>query len=258
MKSTSTFSHVISLLKAIAIAANPKHWGVFALAAKRTNFDHDFSVSWSQGGEDLALNSVFANKKDGRYIDIGAHHPSRFSVTRHLYQQGWRGINIDANPQLLKAFQQERSDEVNLNLAVGSKESYECAIFEEPAISTTNIEWRNNFLSEGNKVEQTAVIKGRTLKSIVEEYFPKNGPDLLTIDIEGADYDALLSIDFPNLPIEKYPKWILLESSPPISHALDFPAVKYAMSNGYEPHMVLSMATLLRAPKSQSLVNGGK
>jgi FkbM family methyltransferase len=258
MKVISTFSHAISLVKALASIANPNHWGVFALAAKRTKFDHDFSVSWSQGGEDLALNSIFGNVKDGRYIDIGAHHPSRFSVTRHLYQQGWRGINIDANPHLIKTFQEQRSDEVNLNLAVGSKDSYKFDIFDEPAISTTNIEWRNKFLSEGNKVEQTVIIKGRSLNSILEEYFPNHGPELLTIDIEGSDYEALSSIDFPNLSFEKYPKWILLESSPPISHALNFPAVKHAMSYGYEPYMVLSMATLLKAPKFETVLNGGK
>jgi hypothetical protein len=59
--------------------------GVFTRTYEQTNFDFDFHVSWSQGGEDLALLSIFLGQQGGVYIDVGAHHPSRFSVTRHLY-----------------------------------------------------------------------------------------------------------------------------------------------------------------------------
>ena len=69
----------------------------FLQASELTKFDHPFSVSWSQAGEDLALLAVIRNQKPGFYLDIGAHHPTRFSVTRHLYQAGWTGVNVDAN-----------------------------------------------------------------------------------------------------------------------------------------------------------------
>ena len=62
--------------------------GTFTRTFELTKFDYDFKVSWSQGGEDLALLSIFSNQPEGTYIDVGAHHPSRFSVTRHLYQSG--------------------------------------------------------------------------------------------------------------------------------------------------------------------------
>ena len=69
-----------------------------------TRFDHAVSVSWSQGGEDLALLHMFPNQPHGNYLDVGAQHPDRFSVTRHLYERGWSGINVEANPKLMQKF----------------------------------------------------------------------------------------------------------------------------------------------------------
>ncbi|WP_211321611.1 hypothetical protein [Pedobacter cryoconitis] len=57
-----------------------------------------FHRSYSQEGEDMIYRSCFENRKHykGFYIDVGAHHPYRFSNTVHFYQNGWRGINIEA------------------------------------------------------------------------------------------------------------------------------------------------------------------
>src|SRR3972149_133216 len=47
--------------------------------------------SYSQEGEDLILRELFADKQRGFYVDIGAHHPFRFSNTQHFYEIEWRG-----------------------------------------------------------------------------------------------------------------------------------------------------------------------
>lgn len=82
-----------------------------------SKFDFDFNVSWSQGGEDLAFLHMILDYHDGFYIDIGAHHPDRFSVTRHLYQSGWHGINVDANPDLKMNFVRRRPRNLSVNAA---------------------------------------------------------------------------------------------------------------------------------------------
>lgn len=43
-----------------------------------TKFDHGFSVSWSQAAEDLAILVVLGDIQEGRYLDIGARHPTSF------------------------------------------------------------------------------------------------------------------------------------------------------------------------------------
>ena len=41
--------------------------------------------SWSQEGEDQILRRIFERQKLGFYVDVGAHHPVRFSNTYLFY-----------------------------------------------------------------------------------------------------------------------------------------------------------------------------
>jgi len=92
----------LRMIRALLTLINPKHWGPFVEAAETSGFDHGFTISWSQGGEDLALLTYLKETQNGSYVDVGAHHPDRFSVTRHLYQSGWSGVNLEANPAFLR------------------------------------------------------------------------------------------------------------------------------------------------------------
>lgn len=238
-------------LKALTILFKPRTWGVFTETYEATNFDAAFSISFSQGAEDLALFfTVMADpeinaKAEKRYLDIGAHDPNRFSVTRRLYDLGWNGVNVDANLALEAKFKKWRKRDIFITAAIGDKTEYEFYAFNETAISTINPEWRDGAVNAGNLISRSEVVKGRTLRSILDQYFP-NGLDFLNIDIEGADEEALSSINFPTLPKEKYPRWLLLETSPPVKHSLDFPAVVLALQYGYTPWLVLPMGTLLK------------
>jgi FkbM family methyltransferase len=182
------------------------------------------------------------------YLDIGAHDPNRFSVTRKLYDLGWRGIDIDANSSFERQFQRFRPENLFLNCCVGSQEQYKFTIFSEGAISTTKEEWIGKFKAEGNQVLKEVVVPGKTLREIIDLPGVPKCVDFINIDIEGADEEALRSIMLENLPRDRYPKWVLLETTPPVSSALNFPAVGYALEHGYTPWLVLPMATLLRAP----------
>jgi hypothetical protein len=64
-----------------------------------TIFGYYSKKSYSQEGEDMILNRIFEFRNSGFYIDVGAHHPMRFSNTYFFYRKGWRGINIDAMPR---------------------------------------------------------------------------------------------------------------------------------------------------------------
>jgi hypothetical protein len=48
-------------------------------------FSYNFRIfhlkSYSQEGEDMILNKLLERENKGFYIDIGAHHPKRFSNT---------------------------------------------------------------------------------------------------------------------------------------------------------------------------------
>jgi FkbM family methyltransferase len=221
-------------------------WGPFTEVSETTKFDHSVTISWSQGGEDIALLHAVSGQHNGTYIDVGAHHPSRFSVTRHLYQMGWSGVNVDANQDLIINFNNVRPRDINLCFAVGMESKYIFTVFEEPAISTLDTQWREKFISEKNKIDKVVEVNGRTLRLILDDFKPTERVDLLSIDAEGSDLQVLKSLEFQTLEKTRFPRWLLLEASPPISNALDTPSVKLAMKWGYEPYMVLAMSTLLK------------
>jgi len=239
-------NRVFRMLRSVFLLANPGSWGPFVQTAETTKFDHDFSISWSQGGEDLALLSIFGNHPKGMYLDIGAHHPSRFSVTRHLYQMGWSGVNVDANQELIDSFKKSRPRDINLCVAVGLDSKYSFTIFHEAAISTLDADWRDKFINGNHKVAKVVEVEGRKLRSILDDFQPQQRIDLLSIDAEGSDLQVLESLEFETLEKSRFPKWLLLEAAPPVSNALQTPAVKLATEWGYQPHMVLAMSTLLK------------
>ena len=47
-------------------------------------FDGYAIKCYSQEGEDMILRRIFEGHKNGFYIDVGAHHPRRFSNTFFL------------------------------------------------------------------------------------------------------------------------------------------------------------------------------
>lgn len=237
-------------LKALSSLRKKKTWGPFVEAFEITGFDHGFSVSWSQAAEDLALQAVLAGVDEGRYLDIGAHHPTRFSVTRHLFQRGWSGVNVDANADLLQAFLETRPEDISLNYCVGELEEYQLSVFRETAISTVNPNWDAKFVQENNARHAMRTVPGIRLRELLDRYFPEKGPDLLNIDIEGADFEALKSGDLDSLPVERRPEWVLVESNAPLSSAMKTETVQLLISYGYEIWLVLPFASLMRITRN--------
>ena len=84
------------------------------------NYQSTF-ISYAQNCEDVLLNRVFRDKVDGFYIDIGALHPTSDSVTKAFYNRGWCGINIEPIQEYYRVFCQDRSRDINLNIAVNSQ-----------------------------------------------------------------------------------------------------------------------------------------
>lgn len=132
--------------------------------------------------------------KKPSYIDIGAHHPFNISNTALLYSRGSRGVNVEANPNLMQEFVSHRPDDVNVSLGVGV----------EPGFKTFYM-WddhsgRNTFSEEASKrmevLTKTISIQMHTLDAVVKRYCRGRFPDFMSIDIEGLDYDVLQSADF--------------------------------------------------------------
>ena len=75
-------------------------------------------ITYAQNFEDVVLNRVFHNVKIGSYIDVGAFDPEIDSVTKHFYNQGWSGVNIEPVKRFHDKFLVERPRDINLNCVV--------------------------------------------------------------------------------------------------------------------------------------------
>ncbi len=173
----------------------PNKYKGAAYKIKQTLLSSYYNKSYSQEGEDMVLHRMLGNVKNGFYIDIGAHHPYRFSNTYFFYKKGWKGINIDAMPGSMKAFENKRNRDINLEIAVAAKpEELTFYIFEEPAINSFDIELSENRIKNGNKLLSKKVIKTQTLEQILDNHLPTNQViDFISIDVEGFDLMILQS-----------------------------------------------------------------
>ena len=154
--------------------------------------------SFSQEGEDLILRRLFSDKTIGFYIDIGAHHPYRFSNTQLFYDLGWNGINIEPNPDNFKYFKKYRIKDINLNIGLSNNDGIlKYYMFNEPALNT--FDKKEALLKENEvyKIEKTIDVEVTTLSSVLESYLPKNKAiDFMSIDVEGLDELIIKSINF--------------------------------------------------------------
>ncbi|MDR1563272.1 MAG: FkbM family methyltransferase [Dysgonamonadaceae bacterium] len=171
------------------------------------------SHHYSQDGEDIILRSLFeeySRDYKGFYVDIGAHHPFRFSNTAIFYKKGWRGINIEANPSLMNCFHRYRKRDVNVNCGVGAEIAEATFyLYKDSAISTFSSEMVKHYEeSTGNKPIKEIKIPINTVAAILDKYLPEGQKiDFISIDTEGLDLDVLQSNDW-----EKYsPKFVLVE-----------------------------------------------
>ena len=168
-------------------------------------------VSFSQEGEDLILLRYFNSKRDGFFVDVGAHHPYRFSNTYYLYKNlGWTGINIDAMPDSMVLFNSYRPKDINIESGISNfQNELEFFIFDEPALNTFDSKEKENYVNSGvYKLIKTKSIKTYPLNMILQNYLPKNqNIDFISIDVEGLDLEVLMSNDWKLYK----PKLILVE-----------------------------------------------
>ena len=160
--------------------------------------------TYSAHKEDLIVSKFFRNKKNGFFVDVGCHHPSRINNTFLLYQLGWRGVNIDMNKLSIDLFNSSRKEDTNLNYAVSEKNKIINFYTNKNLSLTASIFKKSGF----EKFKYKKKIKSKTLTSILNETKYKNKQiDFLNIDAEGADYEVLKSLDFKTYK----PKLICIE-----------------------------------------------
>jgi FkbM family methyltransferase len=148
-------------------------------------------ISYAQNAEDVVLARVFRGQDAGRYVDVGAGYPVEDSVTKHFYDLGWRGINLEPVPSLAEELSRARPEDVNLVVAVGAKPG-------NAALHVVLGQWGRSTLDDGiartyredhdwqvRDVEVEVV----TLAEVLDAH--PGAVDFLKIDVEGAERDVI-------------------------------------------------------------------
>lgn len=190
-------------------------------------------ASYSQEGEDIILDRFLESQHRGFYVDVGAHHPKRFSNTYRLYCRGWRGLNIDAIPGCMSEFRRIRPRDLNVEAAVGSfPRELTFYVFNEPALNTFDTELAKERNHGRWKIVRQIKLVTRPLRDLLDEHLPPGTTiDVLTVDVEGLDYEVLESSDW-----ERYrPTFVLAECFGAVTtpEASDHPVSRLLFEKGY-------------------------
>lgn len=169
-------------------------------------------ISYAQNGEDVLLDRAFPRGLKGFYVDVGAHDPTVYSITRHFYDLGWRGINVEPAEESFELLAKARTRDVNLNVGVADTKGT-LTLFKSPrgaGWSTFSEEIAIHHRSAGIVLEEVEV-QVTTLAQICDDHVAGQTIDFMSIDVEGFERQVIEGGDW-----KRYrPRVVLVESTEP-------------------------------------------
>jgi FkbM family methyltransferase len=202
----------------------------------------DAKGSYAQHGEDLALLALLRKRSaHGPYVDVGCNHPFKLSNTYLLYLQGWRGICIDPLRRFAPMYRRWRPEDHFDNLAVGEVAgSFPFYEFESDVLSTLDARLATLYKSSGYKLRNKSSVRIARLDDILADSGLNAPISLLSIDIEGHELPALLSLDLAHWA----PELVCLEVATADGSRSEG-AIGHLQSHGYQITLDLGLNVVL-------------
>lgn len=151
---------------------------------------------YGQKQEDKKIRELLGESDPGFYIDVGAYHAEVDSVTKHFYDRGWHGINVEPVQQLWRDFYPARPRDISLNCAIGQKPGrmtmkVACNGHKITGLSSLHKSNSDKAIEGRNFYEQEVEIY--TLENICDTWCNGVEIDFLKIDVEGFEKEVIYS-----------------------------------------------------------------
>lgn len=157
------------------------------------------------------LDNFFKNKRDGFFVDIGAHNGISYSNTKIFEELGWKGICIEPIPEVFEELKKNRTCKcIQGCISNKKRQSKFLRIEGEPEMLSGLMDDYHPKHLNRVKREVSKRSYGQAPKLIdvncylLNDILDKNGiyvVDYLSIDTEGNEYDILKSIDYKKFNI---------------------------------------------------------
>jgi FkbM family methyltransferase len=175
-------------------------------------------ISYAQNREDVVLFRALGHVPSGRYVEVGANHPTHDSATRAFYDRGWSGVTVEPVPHFADLQRKERPRDTLVQAAVTDQDPGEVTLHVVPGtgLSTIVDEISDQHEAAGIATEELTVPAIRLDALLAEQGLSEDDPiHFLLIDVEGAEPEVLRSID-----LRRWRPWVLvIEATRPNSTA---------------------------------------
>lgn len=160
--------------------------------------------TFSQSGEDRivhALFSLFSDRRQLGYVDIGAAFAVGHNNTYLAYSQGGSGLLVEADPAYAEQYRQLRPRDTHLSAAVvpqrlrgdGTISFFVMADRGWSTVLPEHIAMAGS-LGKGG-VERQLTVPTITIDELIERHYGQRELDLVSLDAEGLDAEILAEMD---------------------------------------------------------------
>jgi FkbM family methyltransferase len=191
-------------------------------------------ISYAQNREDVVLFRALGHVPSGRYVEVGANHPTDDSATRAFYDRGWSGVTVEPVPYFAGLHRDERPRDTLVQAAVTDEGSDEVTLHVVPGtgLSTIVDAVSNQHAAAGIASEELTVPAVRLDAVLADQGWSESDAiHFLLVDVEGAEHAVLRSID-----LRRWRPWVLvIEATQPNSTATTHGEWEdYVLAAGYE------------------------